>query len=253
MYAIGRVDIGRKRSRNEDAVFVSNTPIGILPNLYIVADGMGGHKAGSTASSLAIESFCDYIKTHGQMSVKTREDVAILLKMGIRHANYIVYEKAKEKEEYAGMGTTFTVATVIDDILYIAHVGDTRLYLVNRSQIHQATTDHSLVQEMLEQGYLSQNEIKEHPQRHIITRAVGTYAKVKVDTLMYDINKVEYVLLCSDGLTVMLSDEEVHQIILEELDIEKIIDRLIGTANAKGGVDNIAVIIAKKYEVNKEC
>ena len=253
MHAIGRVDIGRKRSRNEDSIFVSNTPIGILPSLYIVADGMGGHKAGGTASSLAIEAFCDYIRTHGQTGVKTREDVAILLKMGIRHANHTVYEKAKEKEEYAGMGTTFTVATVIDDILYLAHVGDTRLYLVNHAQIYQATTDHSLVQEMLEQGYISQNEIKEHPQRHIITRAVGTYAKVKVDTLMYDINKVEYVLLCSDGLTVMLSDEEVHQIILEETDIENIVNKLIDTANTKGGIDNIAVIIAKKYEVNKEC
>ena len=98
---------------------------------------------------------------------------------------------------------------------------------------------------MLEQGFISQNEIKEHPQRHIITRAVGTYAKVKVDTLMYDINKVEYVLLCSDGLTVMLSDEEMHQIILQEVDIEKIVNKLIDTANEKGGIDNIAV--------NKEC
>ena len=246
MYAIGRVDIGRKRSRNEDAIFISQTSIGILPNLYIVADGMGGHKAGVIASNLAIESFCEYIKTHGQMSVRTREDVSILLKMGIRHANHIVYEKSKESDEYSGMGTTFTVATVIDDILYLAHVGDTRLYLINQTQIHQATTDHSLVQEMLEQGYISRNELQEHPQRHIITRAVGTYAKVKVDTLMYDINKVEYVLLCSDGLTAMLSEKEMHQIILEENNIENTVNRLIDTANANGGIDNIAVIIAKK-------
>lgn len=253
MHAIGRVDIGRKRSRNEDAIFVSDTPVGILPNLYIVADGMGGHQSGAIASKLAIEGFCEYIRTHGQTGVKTREDVTILLKMGIRHANYIVYEKSKTADEYTGMGTTFTVATVIDDILYIAHVGDTRLYLVNESKIYQATTDHSLVQEMLEQGCISKSELQEHPKRHIITRAVGTYAKIKVDTVMYDINNVKYILLCSDGLNVMLNDEEVHQIIYEEKEIDHIVNRLIDTANARGGIDNIAVIIAKKYEVSKEC
>lgn len=253
MKAIGKVDIGKKRGRNEDAIFVSDEPVGILPNLYVVADGMGGHKAGGMASKLAIEAFCDYISTHGQTGVKTREDVAILLKMGIRHANYRIFEKSKEDEEYGGMGTTLTVATFIDNILYLAHVGDTRLYLINEQNIHQATTDHSLVQEMLDQGVISERESKGHPQRHIITRAVGTYAKVKVDTLMYDINKVDYILLCSDGLTSMLSDDELYKIIYSEETLEDIVDKLIDRANEKGGLDNIAVIIAKKYEVNKEC
>lgn len=252
MQAIGKVDIGRKRSRNEDAIFISNTSIGILPNLYIVADGMGGHKAGSKASQLAITSFCDYIQNHVQMDVRTREDVAILLKMGIRHANYVIYETAHQNEEYTGMGTTLTVATVIGDVLYLAHVGDTRLYMINENNIFQATTDHSLVQEMLQQGYISENESKEHPQRHIITRAVGTYAQVKVDTLMYDMSKVEYLLLCSDGLTAMLKDQEIHQIIKNgKGQAERIVEQLIVKANEKGGLDNIAVIIVKKYEVNE--
>lgn len=253
MHAIGKVDMGKRRTKNEDAVFVSNTPIGILPNLYIVADGMGGHKAGSTASQLAITSFCEYIENHGMTGVKTREDITILLKMGIRHANHMVYEAARDHEEYAGMGTTFTVATVIENILYLAHVGDTRLYLVNKNTMHQATTDHSLVQEMLDQGFISEHESKGHPQRHIITRAVGTYAKVKVDALMYEVNKVDYILLCSDGLTTMLSNEEVHEIIYSYKHIEDIATALIEAANEKGGLDNIAVVIAKKNEVNKEC
>lgn len=254
MYAIGKVDIGKKRSRNEDNIFISNAPIGILPNLLIVADGMGGHKSGGVASNLAITSFCDYIKSHENVDIRTREDVTILLKLGIRHANHVVFERSKTDEEFAGMGTTLTVATVIEDIVYLAHVGDTRLYLINDISIFQATTDHSLVQEMLDQGYIEENEIKAHPQRHIITRAVGTYAKVKVDTLIYDLSKVRYILLCSDGLTSMLSDEEMHSIIkAQEGKLEQMVDRLIEAANEKGGVDNIAVVIAKKQEVNRAC
>ena len=254
MYAIGKVDIGKKRSRNEDSIFVSNTPVGMLPNLLIVADGMGGHKAGGVASNLAITSFCDYIRSHGSIDIRTREDVTILLKLGIRHANHAIFEKSKTDEAYAGMGTTLTVATVIDDIVYMAHVGDTRLYLINDKSIFQATTDHSLVQEMLDQGFIAENEIKAHPQRHIITRAVGTYAKVKVDTLIYDLSKVKYILLCSDGLTSMLSDEEMHSIIkAQEGDLDQIAEQLIEAANGKGGLDNIAVVIAKKQEVNKAC
>ncbi len=250
--AIGKVDIGSKRKRNEDALYVSNVPVGILPNLYIVADGMGGHKAGGTASKLAIESFRSYIASHDSLDIRTREDIMRLLKMGIMHANHTIYEKASDDEEYKGMGTTFTVATIIEDILYLAHVGDTRLYLINRNSIFQATTDHSLVQEMLTKGYISENDLKEHPQRHIITRAVGTYEKVKIDTLMYDMSKVEYIMLCSDGLTSMVTDSVIHEIIYTyEGELEKIVDSLIKKANEQGGLDNIAVVIAKKYEVNE--
>ncbi|PHV71805.1 serine/threonine protein phosphatase [Sporanaerobium hydrogeniformans] len=250
MIAVGKVDIGRKRKQNEDALFVSSTPIGSLPNLYIVADGMGGHRAGGTASRLAIESFLEYIQEHTSANIQTREDVLRLLKMGILHANHIIFKQASTHEECKGMGTTFTVATIIEEILYLAHVGDTRLYLVNEKSIYQATTDHSLVQEMVENGYISQSEISEHPQRHIITRAVGTYEKVKVDTLMYDMDRVEYILLCSDGLTTMLTDAVIHQIVYaHQSDLGEIVDQLINEANEQGGSDNIAVIIAKKYEV----
>ncbi len=246
MQAIGKIDIGRKRARNEDAIFVSNTPVGILPNLFIVADGMGGHKAGGIASQLAISSFCEYIETHKHIEMKTREDITILLKLGIRHANHMIYEKAQEDEAFLGMGTTMTVATTIDDIVYLAHVGDTRLYLINQASIYQATTDHSLVQEMLDQGYISENETKEHPQRHIITRAVGTYAKVKIDTFMFSLSNVDYLLLCSDGLTSMLTNNEIHEKVLAGGEsVEHIVDSLIELANEKGGMDNIAVIIVR--------
>jgi len=252
MIAIGKVDIGKKRERNEDALFVSNQAIGILPNLYIVADGMGGHQAGGIASKRAIDLFKDYIEQHRMVTIQTREDVLRLLKMGIMHANHNLYEMAAHDEAYAGMGTTFTVATIMENILFLAHVGDTRAYLINSDSIFQATTDHSLVQEMLEQGYISKNEMKEHPQRHIITRAVGTYEKLKVDTLMYDMNQVEYILLCSDGLTSMVTDTTIHAIVYgAQGNIDQIADQLIQEANQQGGLDNIAVVIVKKYEVSQ--
>jgi len=252
MEAIGKVDIGKKRSSNDDSIFVCNTPIGKLPNLYIVADGMGGHRAGGVASKLAIESFYDYIVNHSDANLKTREDITRILKLGIMHANHVIYNESINNEECKGMGTTFTAATVINDVLYLAHVGDTRLYLLNQSGIFQATTDHSLVQEMVDEGHISKEEAREHPQRNIITRAVGTYEKVKVDTLLYDVKMVEYMIICSDGLTDMLDDETIHSIVYNDYgNIENIVDNLIQEANIKGGLDNTAVILGKKYEVSQ--
>lgn len=252
MIAIGKVDIGRKRQKNEDALFVSNTNIGILPNLYIVADGMGGHQAGGVASRMAIDAFCEYLLSHETATVKTGEDVLRLMKMALMHANYTIYELASTKEQYAGMGTTFTATTVIEDALYSVHVGDTRIYLMNKDTIIQATTDHSLVQEMLSQGYISESDMQEHPQRHIITRAVGTYDKVKIDTQMHDLTGMDYIMLCSDGLTSMIAEQTIHTIVYNHQDdFSKIPHVLIEEANKQGGLDNIAVIIGKKYEVSR--
>lgn len=254
MIAVGKVNIGKKRSKNEDSVFVSNEAVGALPNLYIVADGMGGHKAGAIASKLAIDAFCAYMDAHQKIKVQTEEELLILLKRGIAHANYVIYNKGLENPDYTGMGTTLTLCTVMDGTAYIAHVGDTRLYCMNPNQIRQVTIDHSLVQEMLEQGYITENDAQEHPQRHVITRAVGTYEQVKVDTMKQCLNGVEYILLCSDGLTGMLSEDEMHQLVYENpASLETIIDELIIRANEAGGVDNIAIIIGKKDEVKKSC
>lgn len=252
MIAVGKIDIGMKRTKNEDGVFVSNTPIGVLPNLYIVADGMGGHKGGAVASKLAIEAFCAYIESHDKIKISCEEDILNLLKRGIVHSNYIVYREASNHEECKGMGTTLTICTVIDNKIYSAHVGDTRIYLINSKDIHQLTVDHSLVQEMLEQGFISEDEVKEHPQRHVITRAVGTYESIKVDTLINGLEGVEYILLCSDGLTSMISNEEIKELIYKvQGNVEEIVARLIEEANAKGGADNIAVVMGKKCEVMK--
>lgn len=250
MIAVGKVDIGMKRTRNEDGVFVANTPIGALPNLYIVADGMGGHKGGEVASKLAIQAFCDYIEAHDKIKIKSDEDVLTLLKRGVSHANYTVFREADSEEECKGMGTTMTLCTVLGGKIYSAHVGDTRIYLMNNQVINQITTDHSLVQEMVMQGVITEQEVKEHPQRNVITRAVGTYENVKVDTLVGKLEEAQYILLCSDGLTSMMSNEEIQAIIYHTTgELECKVDALIQAANDKGGLDNIAVVIGKRCEV----
>lgn len=250
MIGIGKVDIGKKRSRNEDYVFVSNESIGILPNLYIVADGMGGHKGGRIASKLAIDAFCAYIESHKKVRIATEEDLLVLLKRGIQHANYVIYKRAQEDEACRGMGTTMTLCTIVKQVVYSAHVGDSRFYVLNKEHIKQITTDHSLVQEMHEQGHLSESDMKDHPQRHVITRAVGTYEQVKVDTMKKNLNDVEYILLCSDGLTNMIGDEVIHQVVYTKQNINDVLNELIECANQEGGMDNIAVIIAKQGEVS---
>lgn len=254
MIAVGKVDVGRRRKCNEDAILVSNIPIGALPNIYIVADGMGGHRNGAIASKLAIDAIYAYIEAHKDVYISQDEDLMILLRRAISHANYIIHQKGEENPDYKGMGTTLTLCTLWGENAYIAHVGDSRVYVIDSKDIRQITTDHSVVQEMVEKGYISKQEMQDHPQRHMITRAVGTYESVKVDVVTHKIEKGEILLMCSDGLTTMLTDEELFRIVnIQGLTSEELVEKLVDGANANGGNDNIAVIIGKQCEVNQTC
>lgn len=253
MIAIGKTDIGKKRVANEDAFFVSSQNYGPLPNVYIVADGMGGHKAGYYASHSAIEFICDFIKDHEALKLKSEDDITQFLKRSISHANYLLFQRAKGNPEYDGMGTTVTISTVVGDQLYTAHVGDSRLYTISHEEIHQITKDHSLVQEMVAEGLITDLEAKKHPKRHIITRAVGTYEKVKIDTYRSSLDGVQYIFLCSDGVTTMLSDREIYEIIIGEEELEEKLDSLISFANERGGIDNITVVLAIYDKAVKVC
>ncbi len=253
MIAIGKTDIGKKRTANEDAFFVSTQAYGPLPNVYIVADGMGGHKAGCYASHSAIEFICDFIEDHKELKVKSGDDISLFLKRSISHANYLLFQRASSNPDYSGMGTTVTISTVVGDQLYTAHVGDSRLYTVSHDEIHQVTKDHSLVQEMVTEGFITDLEAKKHPKRHIITRAVGTYEKVKVDTYRSSLGGMQYVFLCSDGVTTMLSDKEIHEIIIGEEGLEEKLERLINFSNERGGIDNITVVLAIYDKAVKVC
>ena len=253
MIAVGKTDIGKKRSCNEDAFFVSTEGYGPLPNIYIVADGMGGHKAGYYASHSAIEHLDQFIKDHEEVRLKTEDDITLLLKRAVSHVNYQLFQKSSSDLAYEGMGTTLTMATIISDRLYVAHVGDSRLYTVSHNGIHQVTRDHSLVQEMVAKGLSSHEEAKKHPKRHVITRAVGTYEKVQVDTYSWDLEGVDYILICSDGITTMLSDLEIQTIIIGKDNLEDKVSKLISAANDAGGNDNSTVVLAIYNKVVKMC
>ncbi|HHX60182.1 MAG TPA: Stp1/IreP family PP2C-type Ser/Thr phosphatase [Epulopiscium sp.] len=253
MIAVGKTDIGKKRVCNEDAFFVTTQKHGPLPNIYIVADGMGGHKAGYYASHAAIQFICEFMVDHAELVFSSDDDIVQFLKRAISHANYQLFQQANTNPDYKGMGTTLTISTVINEMLYTAHVGDSRLYIINNETMCQVTQDHSLVQEMVENGYISELEAKTHPKRHIITRAVGTYEKVKVDTYSSSLEGVQYIFLCSDGVTTMLSDGEIHTIIIGDEELEYKVDTLISFANDRGGIDNITVVLAIYDKVVKMC
>lgn len=232
-----KTDIGRKRNINQDSVSAWNVPIGSLPNLFVVADGMGGHKAGDYASKYAVDAIGREVELdEGVEPVK-------ILTNAIECANAEIFEKAKE-EDYAGMGTTVVASTVIDSILYVANVGDSRLYLI-RDDIKQITRDHSLVEEMVRAGEINREDARFHPDKNIITRAVGADRNVLVDFFEVDLCQGDVILMCSDGLSNMLSDDEILTIVKKQKNVSDMADELVRMANHNGGKDNIGVVLVR--------
>jgi protein phosphatase len=224
----GRTDTGRKRRRNEDAYVVA-------PPLFAVADGMGGAQAGEVASKLAAAALED--TDPGRLTGPER--VASL----IREANRRVHERSSTDPSTSGMGTTMTVALVEPDGVVIGHVGDSRAYLVRDDAIEQLTEDHSLVNELLKSGRLSPSEADTHPQRSVITRAVGTDPEVDVDAFTVDARAGDVFLLCSDGLTDMVDDAAILDAVAENAgDLDRVTKTLVAAANRGGGEDNITVV-----------
>lgn len=236
MISFGKTDVGMKRTANQDSVFYSDVPIGPLPNLYIVADGMGGHKAGDYASKFAIDITVDFI------SKSTLENPISILRRALVYTNNEVYKAAQRDPEKKGMGTTMVVAVVANSKLYVANVGDSRLYYI-RNDITQITMDHSLVEELIRSGQLERKKGRNHPEKNIITKAMGSKDEIEPDFFEIDFSKGDKVLLCSDGLSNMVEDDEIRDIIFENDDYNKAIDSLINRANYYGGTDNISVII----------
>ena len=233
-YAI--TDIGQKRQLNQDFVFFSEEPIGNLPNVFIVADGMGGHNAGDYASRYSVETIVD------EIAFSRERDPEAILQNAIETANTNTRKKAGENIIYAGMGTTVVIASVIGKYLEVANVGDSRLYLVN-DEMRQITIDHSLVEEMIRRGGIDRASARNHPDKNIITRAIGARDYVEVDFFHLEWTPGDLILLCSDGLTNMVEDEEIHHILHSEGSLKERAEKLVQTANQNGGKDNISVII----------
>ena len=234
-------DVGKKREINEDYIFTSGTPVGNLPNLFIVADGMGGHRAGDYASQHTVDKVVEVIKR-----INMEKDPENIMQRAIDEANAYIYKLSREDGALFGMGTTLVMATCRDNLVTIANVGDSRLYIVN-DFITQITTDHSLVEEMVNMGGIDREAARTHPDKNIITRAVGVKEYVLVDFFEVHIGEREKLLLCTDGLTNMLSDDEIHHIIAGSSDIDEAGRKLIDAANENGGRDNIAVVLVEPY------
>jgi PPM family protein phosphatase len=221
-------DVGRQRHTNEDS-YLESSPI------YAVADGMGGARAGEVASRMAVETFGDDRDTSASPEAQLA-DIA-------RAANRKIYKLAQEDSSRAGMGTTFTAVMVVDNELAIGHVGDSRAYRLRDDELERLTQDHSLVEELVRQGKLTEEEAETHPQRSIITRALGPEPEVDVETFTYPARDGDVYLLCSDGLTGMVGEDRVAEILREARSLEAAGRKLIEEANENGGRDNITVVL----------
>ena len=231
-------DIGRKRKTNQDFVYTSEEPVGNLPNLFIVADGMGGHNAGDFASKLTVETLISEISA-------SFEKNPVIFDKAISAANQVILKKAAETPGMEGMGTTVVVATCLGRYLQVANVGDSRLYVVGK-EIRQITQDHSLVEEMVRVGTISREEARNHPDKNIITRAIGAMDTVEADHFAVELEDGDIVLMCTDGLTNMLEDEEIRMIMEGGRDIVEKAQLLVDAANANGGRDNISVVLIEQ-------
>ena len=242
--AFAATDVGMKRKLNQDYVYTSEQPVGNLPNLFIVADGMGGHNAGDYASKYAVETIVE--------EVSSSKDVlpAKIFNYAIETANEKIRQKASEDSALNGMGTTVVAASCKGDVLEVANVGDSRLYVIG-DDIRQVTRDHSLVEEMIRLGGLDREAARNHPEKNIITRAIGAGRNVEVDCFTVELKPGEMILMCTDGLTNMLEDDNILSIVKEEKNIQSRVLSLIKAANDNGGRDNIAVVLIEPSTENQ--
>lgn len=240
MKSCSMTEIGMCRKMNQDYFYASEMPVGNLPNLFLVADGMGGHNAGEYASMHSIDTI---VKT-AEMSIYTGPEE--ILENAIRKANQNLIAKAVEDTSMWGMGTTVVAAVISGSRLYTANVGDSRLYLV-RDRMIQITRDHSFVEEMVRRGEIDREAARNHPDKNIITRAVGAVEEIEIDFFQTELEPKDQILLCSDGLTNMIEDEEINRIIREQESLSGAAEELIRTANQNGGRDNITVIIIDPF------
>jgi len=242
-------DVGRKRKGNEDSVFVNPEQ-----NLFVVADGMGGHAAGEVASRLAVDAINDFIELTGgddEITWPFGLDDTISydgnrLKTAVRFANKKVLETTKERSEYEGMATTVAAVLLEGDAANLAHVGDSRIYLLRASELSQLTYDHSWINEQIQSGVISADQARSHPLRNVVTRALGGKPDLLVDMQLQPMQPEDVLLLCSDGLTTMLPDDEICRLMAENVaDVAQAARALVDAANAKGGEDNITVLLLK--------
>lgn len=232
-------DIGRVRQLNEDAYYQPRPG----ERFCAVADGMGGHNAGEVASAMAIETYASYMREVTRFTLEA-------MRAAVSRANDAVYQASKKSPEVSGMGTTFSALAMDGRNAFIAHVGDSRIYLVRRGALMRITLDHTLVEEMVMRGMITLQEARVHPKRNIITRALGTDARVEIDLMQVELRSGDVFFLCSDGLTNMVPEREILHAAIAPASWQDKLRRLVGKALENGGMDNITAMFAVYEEAD---
>ncbi len=239
---VGGSDVGRTRQVNQDSFYTSDRE-----QLYIVADGMGGHAGGEIASSMCVTAVARTLREKNLPGLSHAQhpdaNISALIAQAINSASTKIYERALEEQHLKGMGTTATVLQIIGNHAYVGHVGDSRCYLLREGLIYQVTNDHSLVSEQVRAGIITKEEAETHYLKNVITRSVGYQEEEEVDTTCLTLSPGDFLLLCSDGLHGKMSDQEIANLVLEKKD--QAVQPLINLANERGGEDNISVVIVK--------
>lgn len=238
MISYAKTDTGLVRRSNQDFLFAADQPVGPLPNLFIVADGMGGHKAGDFASRYVVEHMKEYIENSDPASP------VMILRKALEKTNQGLFEEAQGNPDREGMGSTLVAATIEDDMMYVANVGDSRLYLL-RDSLAQITRDHSLVEEMVARGKMERDSESYRSQKNIITRAMGIGNRVEADFFEVLLLECDCILLCSDGLTNMVDDAEISRVLKTTDTLKEKTEALVDEANRNGGKDNIAIVLVE--------
>ena len=245
----GDTNIGRKRDHNEDSIALPETG----ERIAIVCDGMGGHASGEVASRLAVELIVDHLTETGKQQVLTwpykvdrdlRKDVNRMI-TGVMLANLEIWERSQREARFKGMGTTCVAMYFLDDHMIIGHVGDSRCYRVRGPEMTQMTEDHSLINDYIRMKRVTPEEAENWPHKNVIVRALGMKESVQVDIMTEKPQVGDTYLICSDGLTGMIKDDQMQHILMMERDLDRCVDRLITAANEEGGVDNISVVLAR--------
>ena len=241
MRAFAKTDVGKAREINEDYYYISKPEDNI--QVYILPDGMGGYNGGEVASKLATTTALSYIQSNFDSIPKEKEDILNLVKSAMEYANMVVYEKSNTEKELEGMGTTLEVCLIYNNKAYIGHVGDSRVYRIRKEFIRKLTHDHSYVQKLVKDGTITEEEASHHPKKNMLMKALGCTAFVEPDVTVKGFIKDDIILICSDGLTNMIEDKEIYEIIKKEgtLAAEKLVEK----ANENGGYDNITAIVIR--------
>ncbi len=238
MKGYAKTDIGKAREKNQDYYYIPSSQDDL--QLFILADGMGGYNGGEVASKLATESLKKYIQNNFENIEKSKEKILELIGNAMEYANMVVYEKSKEEKELEGMGTTLEVCLIYNNKVYLGHVGDSRIYRIRKEVIRKLTKDHSYVQQLVEDGKITREEATNHPKKNMLTKALGCTPYVEPDIRARNVEKGDIIIMCSDGLTNMVTEQEIFEAVKENA--EKAPEVLVQKANNAGGYDNITVV-----------